>query len=224
VNQHSAISIQQFFGPSTVILEGSALMFIKPLSLLVALRTRVKGVDYFRSGGVFEIGGGEWSAHAIVRGTRDYRVELRPESGTDRFTALCECPYYVDRGEICKHIWAALLEADQRGLLAGDGTILPNATLEPEYGPASDESVARVGPPAAARPAWERFLNELQRDVVAAERARPAPRFSNGELVYSIDVRETLKGFGTVINLLFRQRRKNGAWSKPRPANVTANE
>ena len=59
---------------------------------------------------------------------------------------------------------------------------------------------------------------------MAVERARPAPRFSNGELIYAIDVRETLKGFGTVINLLFRQRRKNGAWSKARPANVTATE
>ncbi len=201
-------------------------MFIKALISRVSGRTRAKGTDYFRSGGVIEMGGGEWSAHAIVRGTRDYRVELRRESGTDRFTGSCECPYYTDRGEVCKHIWAALLEADRRGLLAGDGTTQPDATLEPEYRPTTDEaaipeaSAAR----ATARPAWERFLSELQRDVVAAERARPAPRFSNGELIYSIDVRETLKGFGTVINLLFRQRRKNGAWSKPRPANVIANE
>jgi superfamily II DNA or RNA helicase len=203
-------------------------MFIKTLIPRVSGRTRAKGADYFRSAGVIEIAGGEWSAHAIVRGTRDYRVELRRESGTDRFTASCECPYYLDRGEVCKHIWAALLEADRRRLLAGDGTILPDATLEAEYLPRADEPAGAALPGsaarAAARPAWERFLNELQRDVVAAERARPAPRFSNGELIYSIDVRETLKGFGTVINLLFRQRRKNGAWSKPRPANVTANE
>ena len=204
-------------------------MFIKPLTSRVSGRTRAKGADYVRSGGVIEIGGGEWSAHAIVRGTRDYRVELRRESGTDRFTASCECPYFLDRGEVCKHIWAALLEAERRGLLAGDGTILPDATLEPEYGPAIDEPLtnrpAQSGAVRTApRPAWERFLNELQRDVVAAERARPAPRFSNGELMYSIDVRDTLNGFGTVVNVLFRQRRKNGAWSKPRPANVTANE
>src|SRR5262245_65168767 len=105
-------------------------MFIKTLIPRVSVRTRAKGADYFRSGGVIEIAGGEWSAHAIVRGTRDYRVELRRESGTDRFTASCVCPYYTDRGEVCKHIWAALLEADRRGLLAGDGTILQDATPE----------------------------------------------------------------------------------------------
>ena len=204
-------------------------MFINSLTSRVSGRTRAKGSDYFRFGAVIEIAGGEWSAHAVVRGTRDYRIELKRESGTDRFTASCECPYFLDRGEICKHIWAALLEADRRGLLAGDGTILPDATLEPEYATQTDDhQIPASAQPAtiraAARPDWERFLSDLQRDVVAAERARPAPRFSNGELIYSIDVRETLKGFGTVINVLFRQRRKNGTWSKPRPANVTPNE
>src|SRR6478672_11777170 len=119
--------------PPPAILEGSSSMFIKSLVPLVSARTRAKGANYFRSGSVIEIGGGEWSAHAMVRGTRDYRIELRRESGTDRFTASCECPYYADRGEICKHIWAALLEADRRGLLEGDGEIPQTSTLEPEY-------------------------------------------------------------------------------------------
>src|SRR3954469_23995592 len=162
-------------------------MFIKPLIPRVSGRTRAKGGDYFRSGAVIEMGGGEWSAHAIVRGTRDYRVELRRESGTDRFTASCECPYYTDRGEICKHIWAALLEAERRELLGGDGPVLPDATLEAEYGPPSDEQVTSAPQSGTVRgtprPAWERFLHELQRDVVTAERAKPAPRFSNGELI-----------------------------------------
>ncbi len=205
-------------------------MFIKPLSSRVSLRTRVKGSDYYRSGSVIEIGGGEWSAHAIVRGTRDYRVDLLRESGTDRFTASCECPYYADRAEICKHIWAALLEAERRGLLGGEGAILPTATLEPEYRPPAEPAPSVTsGQGSAARsagktPVWERFLHELQQDAAATERARPAPRFSNGEIVYTIDVRDTLNGFGTVLNVLFRQRRKNGAWSKLRPASVTPSE
>src|SRR4051812_7069667 len=203
-------------------------MLIKALTPHVSSRTRAKGLNYFRTGAVIEMAGGEWTAHAVVRGTRDYRVELMRESGTDRFTASCECPYYADRAEICKHIWAALLEADQRGLLAGDGPVLPSATIEPEYQP-----VHEAGRPAALLipgakpgkpPAWERFLAELQQDVAAVERALPAPRFSNGEIAYAINVRETLGGRGTVINVLFRQRRKNGAWTKPKPVNLTPPE
>ncbi len=201
-------------------------MLIRLLSPFVTLRSRVKGADYFRSGGVIEIAGGEWSAHAMVRGTRDYRVDLRRESGTDRFTASCECPYYTDRAEICKHIWAALLEADRRGLLGAD-QVSSTATLEPEYRPPAGPPSAGAHGSAKASlktPVWERFLHELQQDAMAAERARPAPRFSNGEIVYSIDVRGTLNGYGTVLNVLFRQRRKNGSWSKPRPASATPSE
>jgi superfamily II DNA or RNA helicase len=201
-------------------------MLIRLLSPFVTLRSRVKGADYFRSGGVIEIAGGEWSAHAMVRGTRDYRVDLRRESGTDRFTASCECPYYTDRAEICKHIWAALLEADRRGLLGAE-QVSSTATLEPEYRPPAGPPSAGAHGSAKASlktPVWERFLNELQQDAMAAERARPAPRFSNGEIVYSIDVRGTLNGYGTVLNVLFRQRRKNGSWSKPRPASATPSE
>jgi superfamily II DNA or RNA helicase len=201
-------------------------MLIKALSPHVSSRTRAKGLDYFRSGRVIDIAGGEWTAHAVVRGTRDYRVDLLRESGTDRFTASCECPYYTDRAEVCKHIWAALLEADQRGLLAGDAPIQPAATLEPEYRsePAAGRHSAALlipGAKAGKPPAWERFLSELQEDVAAAERALPAPRFSSGEIAYAINVRETLAGRGTVVNVLFRQRRKNGAWTKPKPVNLT---
>jgi superfamily II DNA or RNA helicase len=202
-------------------------MLIKALTSHVSSRTRGKGLDYFRSGGVIEIAGGEWTAHAVVRGTRDYRVDLLRESGTDRFTASCECPYYADRGEICKHIWAALLEAERRGLLTGDApAVLPGATLEPEYRPPPEstrQSAALLIPGAKTGrpPAWERFLSELQQDVASTERALPAPRFSNGEIAYAVNVRETLAGRGTVINVLFRQRRRNDGFSKPKPVNLT---
>ena len=201
-------------------------MLATTLAPHVSGRTRAKGADYFRGGGVVEMAGGEWTAHAIVRGTRDYRVELMRESGTDRFTAACECPFYSDRGEICKHIWASVLEADRRGLLRGDGEALPTATLEPEYRPMDD--APRVGTilppgktPPGKPPVWERFLHEIRQDLAAGDRLVPVPRFSNGEIVYAIDVRDTLTGRGTVVNIMFHQRRKNGSWTKPKGINLT---
>ena len=94
----------------------------------------------------------------LIRGTRDYRVELVRDR--NRFTGSCECPYYADRAEICKHIWAALLEAEDRQLLGGDGPVGDDAVLDPEYGRARltcssrPKSVTRVpasGPPPSRR-------------------------------------------------------------------------
>ena len=149
-------------------------MLIKALAPHVSSRTRAKGLHYFRSGAVIEMAGGEWTAHAVVRGTRDYRVELMRESGTDRFTASCECPYYADRAEICKHIWAALLEADQRGLLAGDGPLLPGATIEPEYRPghATGAGAALLIP--GAKPAEDARLAAVSHRAAAGRRRRRA--------------------------------------------------
>ena len=197
------------------------------------MRTRAKGVSYFRAGAVIDITGGEWAAHAIVRGTRDYRVELVRDG--NRFTGACECPWYSDRADVCKHIWAALLEAESRGLLAGDGPVGDDAVLEPEY-PAAGLRALRIdtraahapagapAPPPQKAPVWQQFLNELRQDVASAERALPQPRFSNGQIVYALDVRDTRAGNGTVVNVLFRQRKKNGEWSKPRQTGLTPHE
>ena len=110
-------------------------MFTKALAPFVNVRTRAKGLQYFSSGRVIDITGAEWVANAVVRGTRDYRVELVRDR--NRFTGSCECPYYADRAEICKHIWAALLEAEDRQLLGGDGPVGDDAVLDPEYRPSA---------------------------------------------------------------------------------------
>ena len=153
-------------------------MYIKVLALHVNARTRAKGADYFRTGAVIDIGGAEWMAHALVRGTRDYRVELVRDGSI--FTGSCECPYYADRAEICKHIWAALLEADQRGLLSGDGPIDEGeAVLEPEYRPpAFTPSVASSLPiPGIPYPGRDRCeRRDLARRGSRRLRERSLPR------------------------------------------------
>ena len=53
--------------------------------------------------------------HGEVQGTRYYQVNI----DFDGRTVLlgCECPYFVGTGP-CKHLWAAILEAEKRGLLS----------------------------------------------------------------------------------------------------------
>src|SRR5687768_7255552 len=85
----------------------------------VPAATRAKGESYHASGAVVHVDGDAWKADALVRGTRPYRVKLRRAATT--ITASCECPFHADRGNICKHIWAALIEVEDSGLLTGDG-------------------------------------------------------------------------------------------------------
>src|ERR1700689_1255439 len=46
---------------------------------------------------------------------------------------FCDCPYFSDQGQICKHLWAAILAADEQGYLsdatAADKIFLDTDTL-----------------------------------------------------------------------------------------------
>jgi superfamily II DNA or RNA helicase len=195
----------------------------------VDAKTRSRGTNYFHAGAVVAAGGGDWMAYAVVRGSGDYRVQIVREES--RFTASCECPYFFDRSEICKHIWAALLEAERRGLLKGDGQLPAEAIIDPDeppdlgsrpVSPAPAAQLARRTPPAkVVAPVWQQFLTEVKQDVSAAERAVPQPRFVNGQILYVVDVAQTLQGQGITIGLYFRQRKKNGEWAKPKAAGLT---
>ena len=87
-------------------------MLARYLSASVPSPVRAKGLRYHRTGAVVAISGSEWAAHAIVRGGRNYRVEIARDR--EGFRASCDCPYFTDHAQVCKHIWAAVLEADER--------------------------------------------------------------------------------------------------------------
>ncbi|HEY8925913.1 MAG TPA: SWIM zinc finger family protein [Polyangia bacterium] len=58
--------------------------------------------------------------HASVRGTDVYAVMLR--AGHTTLDVYCICPYFDTSGR-CKHVWATLLAAEERGNLAGSGAM-----------------------------------------------------------------------------------------------------
>src|SRR5512145_2821187 len=107
-------------------------MFLHALTRAVSNRTRSKGLAYFVSGAVIDLSGDASSVQATVRGTRDYGVRVTRQGS--RFTASCQCPYFEDRAEICKHIWAVLEAADRRNLLGGQDDPPGRATLVPDAG------------------------------------------------------------------------------------------
>ena len=90
---------------------------------------RDRGDTYFAQRRVRIARAGPVALTALVSGTAGYVVELGAEPGL--LTASCTCPYAADNG-LCKHVWAALRQADDEKKLetlvrtAGrDAVVLP---------------------------------------------------------------------------------------------------
>ena len=202
----------------------------RPLSLARALsrdvpdQTRAKGATYFRSGAVVSIVGFDDKVIAVVQGARDYHVEITREM--EGFIGSCDCPYFQDRFHVCKHIWAAVLAADSRGLLPPMDS---QSWIEPVDVPAErddivtgDSATSAAGVP---RPeSWELFLEDVARQLDATDAMRPAARYASTQLLYVLDRDSTLGGNGIAIQVVGRQRKKSGEWGKPQPAPISADE
>ena len=150
---------------------------------------RSRGEKLFASRAVRWIESSGHHAVAQVMGGSPYQVRLTLED--DALWTWCDCPYFYDQGP-CKHLWAAVLEADSRGALA-DADAVKHLEIEEEFGPDEDghdfglHLPARIAPPAARVPAWREYLGAVQRELqanppAAAEAKQPA------EILYVIDV------------------------------------
>src|SRR5438270_8095392 len=52
---------------------------------------------------------------ATVQGTMPYEMILERQKGVVRYS--CDCPYFVNTGDTCKHVWATLRQAELKGYL-----------------------------------------------------------------------------------------------------------
>jgi len=184
------------------------------LAPFVAERTRAKGHAYYLRGAVTSVDTTGSYLSATVRGTRTYHVTIFPNEGG--FTASCDCPFFTENHDICKHIWATILSADEGAMLGSYG---PETWLDV----AGDKPIAG-GPAEHTSPdQWERFLGGVLQQVAAAETVPPR-RFLNGQVLYALDRTLTLQGQGIALTVLWRQRKKNGEWGKAQPLAVTAQD
>jgi len=87
------------------------------LSQYVDSKVRQRGYSYFRSGSVDIVNGNKEELQALVFGSDTYEVEIfRLE---DTVHVACTCPFFEGEGDTCKHIWATLLAAENKGYLRG---------------------------------------------------------------------------------------------------------
>ena len=209
-----------------------------------------RGVPYFHTGAVQILESDDHTVEAAVQGTDEYTVLLQFDEHDLVLNASCTCPYFSDRSAICKHIWATLLTCEKDGLLrsasaaAGFDLMADHDELDGEEADdiwddqwdedRSDyrEASVYVPLPPTARPGrgQRRQLDPKaiwKQQMASLSAAMQPPSLSNGDrwpadrqILYLVDVDATLDGQGLIVEVAYRQRKKNDQWSKPKSLSV----
>ncbi|WP_428937583.1 SNF2-related protein [Fontivita pretiosa] len=193
-----------------------------------------RGRQYFEAGAVRIIKATQRDLHARVQGSELYDVKLSWNAAGELTDAQCTCAYAAGQG-ICKHMWAALLEADDQQRLPrlsgdddGDGQ---DGADDGPGGSALNRSAAL---PQARRGAlaihlsvdghkpspWKRQLAAIRQAMRYATPAPPPPRFwsPTRRLVYLINIARTTLSWHEQLTVMLgtQVQDRHGRWSGPK--------
>jgi superfamily II DNA or RNA helicase len=198
------------------------------LRRFVAPRTLTRGDAYYAQGRVRRIERlGPELIRADVQGSRVYSVELMIDG--DHLTGECECPWFHENFEECKHIWAVIRAASARKMLPERPMFLGDnedgdAFDDNEDDEYDDDEPAVTYPRAVPHrehpPAWQSFLNALPPPPPPAREntSRSIPE----EIAYVIVASRRAEALA--LEILGRSRKKNGDWGKWKPLSIRFDE
>ena len=167
---------------------------------------------------------------ADVYGTEVYCVTLRYDAGT--LWAGCTCPFFDDRLELCKHIWATILECAAKSvpfpgrvdeLIPDDEAVAEDDFEDEDFDDEDFEEDDRVPPPRGqiipmrrkwVEPSrWHSQLDSMPRTFEPRDAAPALP-----EITWVIDPPSS--GVSVSIEITSRPRKKNGELGKPQALRV----
>jgi len=188
----------------------------KRVEELVPHRIRRQGRAYYLSGAVQFARGDAGSIEATVKGTMPYLVFLRLEPQENLLTCSCTCPFFSGHYEACKHIWATMLEAENRWLL-GDAARMGELILDfydsrifRDDQDLSEEEDQEAG----SRPDWEKKMSIVEHSMAAGTEIDRESWTPDRQIIFVLDIEGTLQGHGLNIEVGHRRMKKSGAWSK----------
>jgi hypothetical protein len=184
-------------------------------------KTRRAGDQYYRDRAVTLRDCGPAHVRSRVRGSFLYDVEIKWDS--ESFDCRCTCPFFLDRDENCKHIWATLLAAQAAGKLPKEYWTIDSEDFPDDFDSASDPGFAtaqlmfgqRTALLRAAREAqsaaqpkrhtvWKRRLHELRAVSMYRPRAIPEPWPVGRQIFYLINVPASAQEDALCIDLATR--------------------
>src|SRR5450759_3305992 len=179
-------------------------------------RLQFQGINLFHARAVRITEANQAHLFGDVQGTSRYPVRLIHQDG--RLLVYCACSYFAGYGR-CKHLWAAILEADRRGVL-GEATRGGALRLCRDADPDEAVELARwqVDPPQLPQlpppqtPPWQEYLSDIRQSLDAKKlKAAAWPR--EHEILYVVDPSASKLAGAIVLELLSRSRKKNGDWT-----------
>lgn len=156
--------------------------------------------------------------HAAVRdGTATYTVSVHPDG---RYAAAeCDCDEFA-KGAFCRHIWAALLDAEQNP--SGEPVDLPQLQgLRPRAPKAVKRRPSAERPRRRAEPSWVGRLTLLRQSAVDRQLFSAAPVLPvQRQIVYTVLPKLSARHNGLVIEVRQRNAIASG-WSKPKALRIS---
>ena len=216
--------------------------FIDRLSAGLSRKVRTRGREYHSASAVSIRRSGADFIEATVEGARTYSVFIVREQ--DGLHVSCSCPYFDDSFEVCKHIWATLLTADEGGLLRGWEVAPARMVLEeseeveefedgePDDGFAEerghiewDRAGSRRLPGPAIRgrsnrsvvvgaPPWKSAMRAV-REETRRPWAAPRSGLQGKQIAYIVDAALVME-IGLCVTVGARGLNKDGKWGKPK--------
>ncbi len=193
--------------------------FLKSLSSDFNKVIRKRGLDYYHRGKVrlTEFDPGDpGRVLAFVQGTRRYTVQLE-FVGLD-VTYSCSCPYFFDREEPCKHLWAVLLKLDKSGFFSKweaarsvgpaeeQGDVVENFPGLPDADQIQGLS-SKGNRSRAPVPEWMLGLNRIREYWKAELRSHRKSWPPDREILYVFDIPRTLSGSQAIVHLQYRDKK-----------------
>jgi hypothetical protein len=183
-------------------------------------RVQFKGIGLFQARRVDVISYSPGQFDAIVHGGSDYVVGLH--FADKRLRISCQCQYFDQNGE-CKHLWAAVLEADRIGALSL-AAAEPDLRVDEDYGDQPRDVRTPVRVPQRALqsqiPAWEEHLTAIRHGL---EQRRPATAWPRDfQVLYALDLGSSKTAGHLVVELLSQTRKKSGEWGAIKELRVNA--
>jgi superfamily II DNA or RNA helicase len=216
---------------------------LEKLSRFVGRKIQIRGKEYFQRNAVRILFADHEFVSARVAGSQEQEYDVDLEQEDDALIYSCDCPFFDEHFEVCKHVWATLLELEKSGHLqkwpAGFPAKLIPADADPD---AEDEDFddfededdeygveveieplgsARHIPPVAAPHSWKHLVNKISKPRVIQSHKLSWP--ADREILYVIENVRRSGGVSLSLQIDYREPRKNGGWKKARPLSISHN-